>query len=151
MTIRVLEIHHHAIRIDADQPKLDAVKNFYEGVPGFWINTGANGPEAEQVFVNDPCGNMIELHQIDQCRCRAANRPGKTCFGKRMIVPCGAVCFRRAGAGFHRRRDAAGTASFQLAKIRHVAGRFFTNTRNFLIVQRSCILVLSTISTEAMR
>ena len=146
MAIGVLEIHHHAIRVDADQPKLDAVQNFYEGVlgldidpgrptirgvPGFWINTGAsgqihliggaqpsplakgprqdptiphvalavadiqgtkveldrlgvsywsmtgiNGPDAEQVFVNDPCGNMIELHQIDQCRCRAANRRG---------------------------------------------------------------------------
>jgi catechol 2,3-dioxygenase-like lactoylglutathione lyase family enzyme len=146
MAIGVLEIHHHAIRVDAEQPKLDAVQNFYEGVlgldadpgrptipgvPGFWINTGTsgqihliggalpsplakglgqdptiphvalavadiqatkaeldrlgvvywsmtgiNGPQAEQVFVNDPCGNMIELHQIDQCRCRAANRPG---------------------------------------------------------------------------
>ena len=145
MGISVLEIHHHAIRVDAAPPRLDAVRNFYEGVlgldvdpgrptiagvPGFWINTGAsgqihliagaqpsplakgpgqdptiphvalavadiqatkaeldrlgvsywsmtgiNGPQAEQVFVNDPCGNMIELHQIDQCRCRAANRP----------------------------------------------------------------------------
>ncbi len=145
MAIRVLEIHHHAIRVDSDRPTLDAVQNFYQGVlglgvdpgrptipgvPGFWINigegsqihliggaqpsplakgpgqdptiphvalavadiqetkaelerqgikywsmTGINGPEAEQVFVNDPCGNMIELHQIDQCRCRAANRP----------------------------------------------------------------------------
>ena len=58
MAIRVLEIHHHAIRVDADPPKLDAVQNFYEGVlgldvdpgrptipgvPGFWINTGASG------------------------------------------------------------------------------------------------------------
>ena len=146
MAIRVLEIHHHAVRVDADPPKLDAVQSFYEGVlglgvdpgrpkiagvPGFWINvgegaqlhliggaqpsplakgpgqdptiphvalavadiretkreldrlgvaywsmTGINGPDAEQVFVNDPCGNMVELHQIDQCRCRAANRPG---------------------------------------------------------------------------
>ena len=142
MAIRVVEIHHHAIRTDAD--KLVAVQNFYQGalgmgvdpgrptipgVPGFWINvgegaqihliggdqpstlakgpgqdptiphvalavadiqetkteldrlgikywsmTGINGPAAEQIFVNDPCGNMIELHQIDQCRCKAANR-----------------------------------------------------------------------------
>ena len=43
------------------------------GVP-YWSMTGINGPEAEQVFVNDPCGNMVELHQVDQCRCRAGNR-----------------------------------------------------------------------------
>jgi catechol 2,3-dioxygenase-like lactoylglutathione lyase family enzyme len=142
MAIRVVEIHHHAIRTDGD--RLDAVQNFYQGVlgmevdpkrptipgvPGFWINvgeggqlhliggdqpstlakgpgqdptiphvalavadiqaakaeldrlgvqywsmTGINGPSAEQIFVNDPCGNMIELHQIDQCRCKAENR-----------------------------------------------------------------------------
>jgi catechol 2,3-dioxygenase-like lactoylglutathione lyase family enzyme len=146
MAIDIIEIHHHAIRIDSDQPKRDATRNFYEdvlgmkadpgrptipGVPGFWINigegsqihliggqqpsplakglgqdptiphvalavadiqqtkaeldrlgvtywsmTGINGPQAEQIFVNDPSGNMIELHQIDQCRCKAANRPG---------------------------------------------------------------------------
>ena len=145
MAIEVVEIHHHAIRVDAEPAHLDAVQNFYRGVlglgvdpgrptipgvPGFWINigegsqihliggaqpsplakgpgqdptiphvalavadiqatkqeldrlgikywsmTGINGPEAEQVFVNDPSGNMIELHQIDQCRCKAANRP----------------------------------------------------------------------------
>lgn len=144
MAIEVIEIHHHAVRIDGDAPKLDAIRNFYggvlglgvdsgrptiAGVPGFWINvgdgsqihliggaqpstlakgpgqdpaiphvalavadiqatkaeldrlavpywsmTGINGPAAEQVFVNDPCGNMVELHQIDQCRCRADNR-----------------------------------------------------------------------------
>jgi catechol 2,3-dioxygenase-like lactoylglutathione lyase family enzyme len=144
MSIRVLEIHHHSVRIDADQPKLDAVRRFYNdvlglevdpgrptipGVPGFWINvgeggqihliggaqpsplakgpgqdptiphvalavadiqetkaeldrlgmpywsmTGINGPSAEQVFINDPSGNMVELHQVDQCRCRIANR-----------------------------------------------------------------------------
>ena len=42
----------------------------------YWSMTGINGPSAEQIFVNDPSGNMIELHQIDQCRCKAANRPG---------------------------------------------------------------------------
>ena len=30
--------------------------------------------EAEQLFLRDPYGNMIELHQVDKCRCRAANR-----------------------------------------------------------------------------
>jgi len=24
--------------------------------------------------MNDPCGNMVELHQFDKCRCRASNR-----------------------------------------------------------------------------
>src|SRR5260221_14020807 len=58
MGIRVLEIHHHAVRIDAEPPKLEAVKQFYEhvlgldtdpgrptipGVPGFWINVGEGG------------------------------------------------------------------------------------------------------------
>ena len=40
----------------------------------YWSMTGINGPEAEQVFVNDPSGNMVELHQVDQCRCAAAGR-----------------------------------------------------------------------------
>ena len=146
MAIRVLEIHHHAIRIDSAPPELEATRHFYgdvlgldadpgrptiPGVPGFWINvgeggqihliggaqpstlakgpgqdptiphvalavediqhtkaeldrlgvkywsmTGINGPAAEQVFINDPSGNMVELHQVDQCRCRVANRRG---------------------------------------------------------------------------
>ena len=40
----------------------------------YWSMTGINGPQAEQVFIHDPSGNMIELHQVDQCRCRVANR-----------------------------------------------------------------------------
>jgi catechol 2,3-dioxygenase-like lactoylglutathione lyase family enzyme len=141
MAIKILEIHHHAIRMDgaSDRDVLD----FYSkvlgigadegrptipGVPGYWINVGAVGqlhliggtfpspvargpgqdpaaphvalgvasvvetkaeldrlgvpywtskavgPEFEQVFVNDPCGNMIELHQAGNCRCTLANR-----------------------------------------------------------------------------
>ena len=35
---------------------------------------GVNGPQAQQLFLRDPNGNMIELHQVDQCRCRAASR-----------------------------------------------------------------------------
>ncbi|MFC7049906.1 VOC family protein [Emcibacter nanhaiensis] len=34
----------------------------------------ANAGELQQVFVHDPCGNMIELHQFDKCRCTSANR-----------------------------------------------------------------------------
>jgi len=142
MAIKVLEIHHHAVRID--DPKLEEVRNFYSGVlglphdtgrpeiagiPGMWINVGEVGqihliggeqpspvakgpgedptrphiafavkdivatrkelermgvkywviegltsPDSTQVFMNDPCGNMVELHQIDKCRCRASSR-----------------------------------------------------------------------------
>ena len=58
MGIRVLEIHHHAVRIDSEPPKLEAVQKFYQdvlgleadprrpkipGVPGFWINVGEGG------------------------------------------------------------------------------------------------------------
>ena len=43
------------------------------GTP-YWSLTGVTGPQAEQLFLNDPYGNMIELHQFDQCRCRASNR-----------------------------------------------------------------------------
>jgi catechol 2,3-dioxygenase-like lactoylglutathione lyase family enzyme len=43
------------------------------GMP-YWSLTGVAGPQAMQLFLRDPYGNMIELHQVDQCRCRAANR-----------------------------------------------------------------------------
>jgi hypothetical protein len=29
---------------------------------------------AEQLLLRDPYGNIIELHQVDKCRCRAVNR-----------------------------------------------------------------------------
>lgn len=144
MPIKVLEIHHHATRINADKQPFGEVRKFYSevlglgadpkrpfipGIPGYWINVGdsgqihlvggdtpspvakrpdqdpaaphvalavvdivetkaelqrmgvpfwsivgVTGPENEQVFVNDPCGNMIELHQFDRCRCRASAR-----------------------------------------------------------------------------
>ncbi len=141
MAIKVLEIHHHAIRIDGvpEQAILDFYTNVLgmeadkgrptiPGIPGFWINVGEVGqlhliggsvpspiagrpdqdpaaphvalgvesvpetkaelerlgipywttraanPELEQLFVNDPRGNMIELHQAGSCRCTLANR-----------------------------------------------------------------------------
>jgi catechol 2,3-dioxygenase-like lactoylglutathione lyase family enzyme len=144
MPIKILEIHHHAVRIGADAQSCDAVHDFYTnvlglshdesrpdfpGVPGWWINVGnggqihliggalpspfakepgqdptaahvalavesiveakselvrsgvphwslvgVTGPESEQIFVHDPAGNMIELHQFDKCRCPSANR-----------------------------------------------------------------------------
>ena len=144
MAIKILEIHHHGMRIDGQPP--EAVLDFYSnvlglaadegrpnipGVPGYWINVGEVGqlhliggaapsplargpgqdpaaphvamavaslaetkaelerldvpywtskalnPELEQVFVNDPCGNMLEFHQIGSCRCRLVERKPK--------------------------------------------------------------------------
>ncbi len=40
----------------------------------YWSLKGATGPDAEQLFLNDPCGNMVELHQFDKCRCRLKSR-----------------------------------------------------------------------------
>jgi len=144
MPIRILEIHHHAVRIGSTPSELEAARGFYQGVlglaadprrpdfrglPGAWMNVGevgqihliggdrpsplaesaekdpaaahvalavadvaeakteldrmgvpywslkgATGPQSEQLFLRDPFGNMIELHQIDQCRCRADAR-----------------------------------------------------------------------------
>ena len=40
-----------------------------------WVTTGVVGPESQQIFMKDPFGNMIELHQADTCRCVAKTRP----------------------------------------------------------------------------
>lgn len=40
----------------------------------YWVIEGLVSPDSTQVFMNDPCGNMVELHQIDKCRCRASGR-----------------------------------------------------------------------------
>ena len=40
----------------------------------YWQIEGLTNPDSLQVFLNDPCGNMVELHQVDKCRCRASNR-----------------------------------------------------------------------------
>jgi catechol 2,3-dioxygenase-like lactoylglutathione lyase family enzyme len=144
VAIRVVEIHHHAIRIDGSAADLARNLEFYQGIlglapdtgrpnlkgiPGFWINVGETGqihliggeqpsplakgpdqdpaaphvalavesiaeakaelertgtpywslagvvgPQAEQIFLRDSNGNMVELHQVDQCRCRSTNR-----------------------------------------------------------------------------
>lgn len=143
MAIKVLGIHHHAVRIDAGNHPLEAFQAFYSdvlglehdqgrpnvaAVPGMWINvgdaqihlmggafpsflakhpgedpvdvhvalavediaaakaelerlgvhhwtlSGVAGPETLQVFMRDPAGNMIELHQSNKCRCSPANR-----------------------------------------------------------------------------
>lgn len=144
MPIKIVEIHHQAVRVDGSEAGLSDQLGFYQGllglsvdggrptlpgIPGYWINvgdvgqihliggdqpsplargpgkdpagphialavedileakaelertntpywsiTGVAGPQAEQLFLRDPAGNMVELHQVDQCRCRAANR-----------------------------------------------------------------------------
>lgn len=142
MAIRILEMHHHGIRIPAD--KVDEVNRFYTDVLGlqpdetrpeipfvpgswmfigeegkrttqihimgnrggpppwaksaiqdpsrfhvalavqdiqetraelermkvpYWVVEGLVGPQSLQVFLDDPAGNMIELHQIGTCAC----------------------------------------------------------------------------------
>ncbi len=44
----------------------------------FWVTRGVVGPESQQIFMHDPAGNMIELHQVGTCRCiTAARKPVK--------------------------------------------------------------------------
>ena len=142
MSIKVLELHHHGIRIDPSDESLKQAKAFYSGllgleadegrpnipgIPGFWMYVGGDeqrtqihlmgatgvspvarnaeedptrphvalavedihearreleergvrhwtvrslvGEDSDQVFVPDPFGNVIELHQIGTCRC----------------------------------------------------------------------------------
>src|SRR5207248_1016872 len=143
--IKIIELHHHGIRIGKTPEELDKARHFYTdvlglqadpkrpalpGVPGFWMfvgnesNTasihlmgavgisplarsaredpslphvalavediqeakreleaqgiwfwqiqGLVGENSDQVFVEDPFGNIIELHQIGTCRCNKA-------------------------------------------------------------------------------
>ena len=146
MAVRVLELHHHGIRVGPSRSEVDRALAFYRDVLGlapdpgrphiptidgywmdvggtaqihlmgvdgtskfaqgpdkdpsrphvalavpdiqeakkeldrmgaeYWVTRGVVGPESEQVFMSDPFGNMIELHQIGTCRCvTAARRP----------------------------------------------------------------------------
>ncbi len=43
------------------------------GVP-YRMLPGEFGPESRQLFVSDPAGNVIELHQLGTCRCTARSR-----------------------------------------------------------------------------
>jgi len=146
MPIKVLELHHHGIRIGTSPEDVERARQFYSGilglepdsarpnlpgVPGFWMFVGNEnhtasihlmgasgvsplarspkedpslphvalavediqeakrelerlgvwfwqiqglvGENSDQVFVEDPFGNMIELHQIGTCRCNKAS------------------------------------------------------------------------------
>ena len=41
----------------------------------YWVAESVVGPQSLQIFMKDPFDNMIELHQIDTCRCVTARRP----------------------------------------------------------------------------
>jgi len=148
MPIKVLELHHHGIRIGTTPSEVESGRRFYTdvlglqpdperptlpGVPGFWMFVGNDshtssihlmgavgisplarsakedptlphvalavediqeakrelerqgiwfwqiqglvGDDSDQVFVEDPFGNIIELHQIGTCRCNKASLP----------------------------------------------------------------------------
>ncbi len=34
----------------------------------YWVAEGIVGPASQQIFMKDPAGNMIELHQVGKCR-----------------------------------------------------------------------------------
>ena len=40
----------------------------------YWVSEGIVGPRSQQIFMHDPAGNMIELHQVGSCRCDSAKR-----------------------------------------------------------------------------
>jgi catechol 2,3-dioxygenase-like lactoylglutathione lyase family enzyme len=41
----------------------------------YWVAESVVGPDSMQIFLKDPFDNIIELHQIDTCRCVTARRP----------------------------------------------------------------------------
>jgi len=144
MAIKVLELHHHGIRVGPSADEVKKARDFYSGVlglepdpgrphiptiDGYWMDVGGTaqihlmgvdgmskfakgpdkdpsrphvalavgdivetrkeldrlgtpyfvaegvvGPQSQQIFMYDPFGNMIELHQIDTCRCVTSRR-----------------------------------------------------------------------------
>jgi catechol 2,3-dioxygenase-like lactoylglutathione lyase family enzyme len=151
MAVKVLELHHHGIRVGPDAASARKAYDFYHGVlgleadagrpaiptiDGFWMDVGGTaqihlmavdgqsrfaegpgrdpshshvalavpdiqearkelermgvdfwiarsvvGPESQQIFMHDPFGNMIELHQIGTCRCVTSTRKPVTGMG----------------------------------------------------------------------
>ena len=144
MALKVLELHHHGIRIGPSPPEVERAYRFYSDVlglapdrgrpfiptiDGYWMDVGGTaqihlmgvegqskfaksptqdpsrphvalavpdideaakelermgvqywvaesvvGPQSRQIFLYDPFGNMIELHQVDTCRCVTSRR-----------------------------------------------------------------------------
>jgi class 3 adenylate cyclase len=56
--------------IDDAQAELDRL-----AVP-YRVVHGRLGPDSRRLFLADPAGNLIELHQLDTCRCTARAREG---------------------------------------------------------------------------
>ncbi|MEO2168682.1 MAG: VOC family protein [bacterium] len=148
MTIKVTELHHHAVAAGASEEKLAATRAFYTelldlrddtgrpdfGIDGNWYHVGAEGraqvhiiavdvqppggPDAppnalethlalavedldeaqreleergvpfvllpaargvgtDQIFLRDPMGHMIELHEAGTCRCNEQALPAR--------------------------------------------------------------------------
>jgi hypothetical protein len=69
MAIKVLELHHHGIRIGPSPDEVKRALDFYHDVVG---------PQSQPLFMYDPFGTMIELHQIDSRRCVVARRSNAT-------------------------------------------------------------------------
>jgi catechol 2,3-dioxygenase-like lactoylglutathione lyase family enzyme len=44
----------------------------------YWSIQSVVGPQLEQIFMDDPHGNLVELHEIGTCRCRKTARPNTT-------------------------------------------------------------------------
>ncbi len=156
MSVRIAELHHHALRIAPGPDAAAAAQRFYSEVLGLEtdlapgdraddgrrLNAGANGqihlvatvartrpapgefdpaaphiamavatideaqaeldrlsvpyrvvhgrlgPASRQLFVTDPAGNLIELHQLGTCRCTERSRSG---VGQARV--CGTVLF----------------------------------------------------------
>ena len=40
----------------------------------YWVAESVVGPQSLQLFMKDPFNNMIELHQVDTCRCVTSRR-----------------------------------------------------------------------------
>lgn len=146
MAVKVLELHHHGVRVGPSEADVEEARRFYQEVlglfpdpgrphiptvDGYWMDVGGTaqihlmgvsgaskfaqgpdkdptlphvalavpdiqearreldqmgvaywttrnvvGPETQLIFVRDPAGNMIELHQVGTCRCNSAARSG---------------------------------------------------------------------------
>lgn len=40
----------------------------------YWSIQSVVGPQLEQIFMDDPHGNLVELHEIGTCRCKKTSR-----------------------------------------------------------------------------
>jgi catechol 2,3-dioxygenase-like lactoylglutathione lyase family enzyme len=50
----------------------------------YWVTRNVVGPESQQIFLHDPAGNMIELHQAGTCRCVTSARASSGATGSPM-------------------------------------------------------------------